>query len=87
MVQHVLLGERAEDAQLAERLRDARDVLEVLCGTWPHVFMSHAHAVLAAFGDGYSGGGRLPPRARGQNRRSESGQEREEDEGGADHQA
>jgi hypothetical protein len=29
----------------------------------------------------------LPPRARGQNRRSESGQEREEDEGGADHQA
>jgi hypothetical protein len=62
MVQRALWGETPEDVHLAGRLHDALDVLEVLCGAWPHVFMGEAHAVIAAFGDDHRGDDQLPSR-------------------------
>ena len=44
-----LWGERSEDVRLAARLLDARMPFEILCGTWPEVFMAQAHAELQGF--------------------------------------
>jgi hypothetical protein len=53
MVQRVLFGdawgERPDDVRLAARLLDARIPFEILCGTWPEVFMAQAHAALQGF--------------------------------------
>ena len=41
LVQRALWGEQSEDVRLAARfLLDARIAFEVLCGTWPAVFMA-----------------------------------------------
>ena len=42
-------GEQPEDVRLAARLLDARIPFEILCGTWPEVFMAQAHAELQGF--------------------------------------
>jgi hypothetical protein len=53
VVQRVLFGdawgEQAEDVRLAARLLAARVPFEILCGTWPEVFMGEAHAELQGF--------------------------------------
>jgi hypothetical protein len=49
-VQRVLWGEAFEDVWLASRLRAARVAFEVLCGTWPSVFMAEAGAALGRLG-------------------------------------
>jgi hypothetical protein len=40
----------AENARLADLVRDARVVFEFLCATWPEVFLAQTHAVLAGLG-------------------------------------
>ncbi|MDR5832566.1 hypothetical protein P9250_32480 [Caballeronia sp. LP006] len=40
----------AENARLAEAVRDARVAFEFLCATWPEVFLAQTHAVLAGLG-------------------------------------
>ena len=45
-MQRALWGEQPEDVRLAALLLDARIAFEVLCGTWPEVFMAQAHAEL-----------------------------------------
>ncbi|WP_235024751.1 hypothetical protein [Caballeronia arvi] len=40
----------AENARLAEVLREARVAFEFLCTTWPEVFLAQAHATLAGIG-------------------------------------
>ena len=49
MVQRVLWGDLPEDDGLAARLPEARIPFEILCGTWPEVFMGEAHAELQGF--------------------------------------
>jgi hypothetical protein len=60
-VQRVMYGARpvtdfdvtayaAENARLAEAVRDARVAFEFLCATWPEVFLAQTHAVLAGLG-------------------------------------
>jgi hypothetical protein len=60
-VQRVMCGARpvtdfdvtayaAENARLAEAVRDARVAFEFLCATWPEVFLAQTHAVLAGIG-------------------------------------
>jgi len=53
LVQRVMFGdawgEQSEDVRLAALLLDARIAFEVLCGTWPEVFMADADAALAGF--------------------------------------
>lgn len=49
LVQRALWGERSEDMRLAARLLAARVPFEILCGTWPEVFMAQAQAELQAF--------------------------------------
>ena len=49
LVQRALWGERPDDVRLAARLLDARIPFEILCGTWPEVFMAQAHAELQGF--------------------------------------
>ncbi|SAL62409.1 hypothetical protein [Caballeronia humi] len=53
LVQRVLFGEawgeRSEDVRLAARLLAARVPFEILCGTWPEVFLAQAHAELRGF--------------------------------------
>jgi hypothetical protein len=49
LVQRSLWGERSEDVRLAARLLAARVPFEILCGTWPEVFMGEAHAELQGF--------------------------------------
>jgi hypothetical protein len=49
LVQRVLWGDRSVDVRLAARLLEARIPFEILCGTWPGVFMAQAHAELQAF--------------------------------------
>ncbi|MDR5736186.1 hypothetical protein QCE47_28150 [Caballeronia sp. LZ025] len=49
LVQRSLWGERPDDVRLAARLLAARIPFEVLCGTWPDVFMGEAHAELQGF--------------------------------------
>jgi hypothetical protein len=50
LVQRVLWGEQFEDVWLAAQLREARVAFEVLCGTWPEVFLSDAQAALVRLG-------------------------------------
>jgi hypothetical protein len=50
LVQRVLWGEQFEDLWLANQLHDARLAFEILCGTWPEVFMGQANAALTAVG-------------------------------------
>ncbi|WP_235025481.1 phage integrase family protein [Caballeronia terrestris] len=50
LVQRVLWGERSEDVRLAARLLVARVPFEILCGTWPEVFMAQADAELRGSG-------------------------------------
>src|SRR5689334_22027649 len=40
----------AENARLAELLREARVAFEFLCATWPEVFLGQAHAAFARIG-------------------------------------
>jgi hypothetical protein len=40
----------AENARLADLVRDARVAFEFLCATWPEVFLAQTHAVLAGIG-------------------------------------
>jgi hypothetical protein len=49
LVQRVLWGDLPEDHGLAAPLLDARIPFEILCGTWPDVFMAQAHAELQGF--------------------------------------
>jgi hypothetical protein len=49
LVQRALWGERSDDVRLAARLLAARVPFEILCGTWPEVFMAQAHAELRGF--------------------------------------
>jgi hypothetical protein len=49
LVQQALWGERSDDVRLAARLLAARVPFEILCGTWPEVFMAQAHAELQEF--------------------------------------
>jgi hypothetical protein len=53
VVQRVLFadgwGDLPEDDGLAARLLEARIPFEILCGTWPEVFMGEAHAELQGF--------------------------------------
>jgi len=49
LVQRVLWGERPDDVRLAARLLDARIPFEILCGTWPEVFLAQAQAGLQEF--------------------------------------
>ncbi|SAL85098.1 hypothetical protein AWB68_07562 [Caballeronia choica] len=49
LVQRALWGEQLDDVRLAARLLDARIPFEILCGTWPEVFMAQAHAELQGF--------------------------------------
>jgi hypothetical protein len=49
LVQRALWGERPDDIRLAARLLDARIPFEILCGTWPEVFMAQALAELHRF--------------------------------------
>ncbi|WP_250479921.1 MULTISPECIES: hypothetical protein [unclassified Caballeronia] len=49
LVQCVLWGGQPRDVRFAELLADARRDFEILCGTWPEVFMAHAHSALARF--------------------------------------
>ncbi len=53
LVQRSLWGERSDDVRddvrLAARLLAARVPFEILCGTWPEVFMAQAHAELRGF--------------------------------------
>jgi hypothetical protein len=49
LVQRSLWGERPDDVRIAARLLDARIPFEILCGTWPEVFMEQAHAELQGF--------------------------------------
>jgi hypothetical protein len=49
LVQRSLWGERSEDVRLAARLLAARVPFEILCGTWPEVFMAQAQAELQGF--------------------------------------
>ncbi|SAL80958.1 hypothetical protein AWB67_05723 [Caballeronia terrestris] len=49
LVQRVLWGERSADVRLAARLLAARVPFEILCGTWPEVFMAQAHTQLQGF--------------------------------------
>ena len=49
VVQRVLWGDLPEDYGLAARLLEARIPFEILCGTWPEVFMGDAHAELQGF--------------------------------------
>ena len=49
------MGRNPEDVRLAARLLAARVPFEMLCGTWPEVFMAQAHAELQGF--------RPPPRS------------------------
>jgi hypothetical protein len=49
LVQRALWGEQSEDVRLAALLLDARIAFEVLCGTWPEVFMAQALAELHRF--------------------------------------
>jgi hypothetical protein len=49
LVQRALWGERPDDVRLAARLLDARIPFEILCGTWPEVFMAQAQAALREF--------------------------------------
>jgi hypothetical protein len=60
-VQRVMYGARpvtdfdvtayaAENARLADAVRDARVAFEFLCATWPEVFLAQTHAVLAGLG-------------------------------------
>jgi hypothetical protein len=44
-----LWGDLPEDHGLAASLLDARIPFEILCGTWPDVFMEQAHAELQGF--------------------------------------
>jgi hypothetical protein len=50
LVQRVLWGEQFEDVWIAAQLRAARVAFEVLCGTWPDVFMTEADKALAQLG-------------------------------------
>lgn len=61
LVQRVMYGARpttdfdvtacaAENARLAELLREARVAFEFLCATWPEVFLGQAHAAFARIG-------------------------------------
>jgi hypothetical protein len=50
LVQRVLWGESFEDGWLASQLRAARVAFEVLCATWPQVFMAEADEALAQLG-------------------------------------
>ncbi|MDR5798056.1 hypothetical protein QCE49_32155 [Caballeronia sp. LZ008] len=61
LVQRVMYGARptthfevsayaAENARLAELLREARPAFEFLCATWPEVFMGQASEALAQLG-------------------------------------
>ena len=50
LVQRVLWDEQFEDLWLAKQLHDAHLAFEILCGTWPEVFMAQAHAALTAVG-------------------------------------
>ncbi|KXV06411.1 hypothetical protein CR51_11845 [Caballeronia megalochromosomata] len=61
LVQRVMYGARpttdfdvtayaAENARLAELLREARTAFEFLCATWPEVFMAQASEALAQLG-------------------------------------
>jgi hypothetical protein len=61
LVQRVMYGARpttdfgvtayaAENARLAELLREARVAFEFLCATWPEVFMAQASEALAQLG-------------------------------------
>ncbi|SAL86238.1 hypothetical protein AWB67_07147 [Caballeronia terrestris] len=54
LVQRVLFGdvwgEPFEDLWLAKQLHDARLAFEILCGTWPEVFLGQANAALTALG-------------------------------------
>ncbi|SAL05180.1 hypothetical protein AWB81_07052 [Caballeronia arationis] len=49
LIQQALWGERSDDVRLAARLLAARVPFEILCGTWPEVFMADAHAELQGF--------------------------------------
>jgi hypothetical protein len=60
-VQRVMYGTRpvtdfdvtaytAENARLADAVRDARVAFEFLCATWPEVLLAQTHAVLAGLG-------------------------------------
>jgi hypothetical protein len=49
MVQRSLWGEGPDDVRLPARLLDARIPFNILCGTWPEVFMGEAHAELQGF--------------------------------------
>jgi hypothetical protein len=49
VVQRALWGNLPEDYRLAARLLDARIPFEILCGTWPGIFMAQAQAELQGF--------------------------------------
>ncbi|MDR5748698.1 hypothetical protein QCE73_36545 [Caballeronia sp. LZ029] len=49
LVQRAMWGDLPEDHGLAAPLLDARIPFEILCGTWPDVFMAQAHAELKGF--------------------------------------
>jgi hypothetical protein len=49
VVQRALWGDLPEDYGLAARLLAARIPFEILCGTWPEVFMGEAHDELQGF--------------------------------------
>ncbi|WP_062643847.1 hypothetical protein [Caballeronia arationis] len=49
LVQRALWGARPDDVRLAARLLDARIPFEILCGTWPEVFLAQARAELREF--------------------------------------
>ena len=53
VVQRVLFGEawdeRHDDVRLAARLHAVRVPFEILCRTWPGVFMGEAHGELQGF--------------------------------------
>ncbi|GAB5097652.1 hypothetical protein [Caballeronia sp. HLA56] len=50
LVQRALWGEQFEDLWLAGQLCKARLAFEILCGTWPDVFMRQAHTTLTRLG-------------------------------------
>jgi hypothetical protein len=50
LVQRVLWGERCEDLWLANQLCDARLPFEILCSTWPEVFLQESHEALSRLG-------------------------------------
>ncbi|GAB5097803.1 hypothetical protein [Caballeronia sp. HLA56] len=50
LVQRVLWGEAPSDQWLARQQQDLRVAFEILCGTWPDVFMGQAHAELTRLG-------------------------------------